>query len=124
MLLDCLSPNLELFFDYTWPVTTTDLPVSLDSSSINTNVELLQLPSLASATSIWGKTTPLCELPDLSISSPYNTTYSHTTALLDNQDISGFKHITQLYQAEINYNNYEFYIPSFSHLFWVIWRII
>ena len=78
------GPGKELFFDYTWPVTTTDLPVSLDSS-INTKVELLQLPSLASATSIWGKTTPLCELPDLSISSPYNTTYSHTTALLDNQ---------------------------------------
>ena len=79
------NSNLELFFDYTWPVNTNDLPVSLDNSSINTNIELLQLPSLASATSIWGKTTPLCELPDLSSSSPYNTTYSHTTPLLDNQ---------------------------------------
>ena len=73
----------ELFFDYTWPVTTSDLPVSLHSI-INTNVELLQLASLATS-SIWGKATPLCELPDLSSSSPYNTTYSHTTVLLDNQ---------------------------------------
>ena len=86
-----MGSGKELFFDYTWPVNTSNLPVSLESS-INTKVELLELAPLAITTpvppttpSIWGKANPLCQLPDLSSSSPYNTTYSHTTALFDNQ---------------------------------------
>tara|TARA_B100000963_G_scaffold151664_1_gene132140 strand:+ start:85 stop:4755 length:4671 start_codon:yes stop_codon:yes gene_type:complete len=84
----------ELFFDYTWPVNTSKLPVSL-SSNINTQVELLNLPTLTT-TGPWGKTgnpaavNQICRLPELGplTATPnpaYSTLYNHTAELNNSQ---------------------------------------
>ena len=82
----------ELFFDYTWPVNASNLPVSL-SNNINTQVELLNLPTITT-TGPWGKTgipaavNQICDLPELgsiTSSSPYSSSYDHATILNDSQ---------------------------------------
>ena len=76
--------NKELFFDYTWPVNASNLPVSL-GSNINSQVTLLELPS-TSTISPWGGTNiTLPKLGNVTDSTPYNTVYNHTNALADNQ---------------------------------------
>ena len=82
----------ELFFDYTWHVNTSKLPVSL-SNNINTQVELLNLPTITT-TGPWGKTgipaavNQICDLPELgsiTSSSPYSASYDHATILNNSQ---------------------------------------
>ena len=74
----------ELFFDYTWPVTTNDLPVSI-GSNINSQITLLQLPNTITSTPWGGTNINLPELGGITDNTPYNTSYDHTQLLSDNQ---------------------------------------